>query len=171
MHFVLVALCILPILWIIQKIFSSYLWEDFKFFIKIVYFSQKVEKSVPRCSSPSMLDVFLQHVSTKPHKTFILYEDQAYSFRDIDLKSNQAAWALSHHSTLKNGNCVALFMGNEPAYVWLWIALAKLGCPMACLNYNIRAKSFLHCFQGSGAKILIAAPGKSILTSAYEQCR
>ncbi|KAG8542050.1 hypothetical protein GDO81_027592 [Engystomops pustulosus] len=153
----LLILCILPILWVIQKIFSSYLWEDLKFFLKVVYCSQKIEKSVKGSAAPGMLDVFLQHVSTTPHKTFILYQDQAYTFRDLDLKSNRAAWTLRDYGKVKSGNCVAVFMGNEPAFIWLWIALAKLGCPMACLNYNIRAKSFLHCFQCSGAKILIAA--------------
>ncbi|VCX39068.1 unnamed protein product [Gulo gulo] len=49
-------------------------------------------------------------------------------------------------------------MGNEPAYVWLWLGLFKLGCAMACLNYNIRAKSLLHCFQCCGAKVLLASP-------------
>ncbi|ELV10633.1 Very long-chain acyl-CoA synthetase [Tupaia chinensis] len=49
-------------------------------------------------------------------------------------------------------------MGNEPAYVWLWLGLAKLGCAMACLNCNIRAKSLLHCFQCCGAKVLLASP-------------
>ncbi|KAM4036155.1 long-chain fatty acid transport protein 2-like isoform 1-T2 [Anomaloglossus baeobatrachus] len=150
---------LLPIgVYIIRKIFSLHLWEDFKFFLKVVYYFKKMEKSVQHYKAPGVLEVFLQHVSTKPHKTFILYEDQAYSYRDIDLKSNQAAWALSHYGNPKNGNCVAVFMSNEPAYIWLWLALAKLGWPMACLNYNIRSKSFLHCFQCSGAKILIADP-------------
>ncbi|KAM3925041.1 long-chain fatty acid transport protein 2-like [Leptodactylus fuscus] len=166
MSFVSVILCILPILWIIQKICSSYLWEDFKFFLKMVLYSQKIEKSIQRCSSPGALDVFSQNASTRPHKTFVIYQDQAYSYKDMDLKSNQAAWALSHYGNVKNGSCVAVFMGNEPAYIWLWLALAKLGCPMACLNYNIRAQSFLHCFKCSGAKVLIVAPE---LKEAVEQ--
>ncbi|XP_073435691.1 long-chain fatty acid transport protein 2-like isoform X2 [Dendrobates tinctorius] len=160
MYLMLVIFSLLPIVvYIIRKIFSPYLWEDFKFFLKIVYCVKKMEKSVENRSAPGVLDVFLQHVSTRPHKTFILYEDQAYSYRDIDLKSNQAAWTLRQYGSQKNDNCVAVFMANEPAYIWLWLALSKLGWPMACLNYNIRAKSFLHCFQCSGAKILIAAPG------------
>ncbi|KAB0392935.1 hypothetical protein E2I00_014264, partial [Balaenoptera physalus] len=57
------------------------------------------------------------------------------------------------------GECVAMFLGNEPAYVWLWLGLAKLGCAMACLNCNIRGKSLLHCFQCCGAKVLLASPG------------
>ncbi|XP_069621862.1 long-chain fatty acid transport protein 2-like isoform X1 [Ranitomeya imitator] len=159
MYLMLVIFSLLPIVvYIIRKIFSPYLWEDLKFFLKTVYCVKKMEMAVRHCSAPGVLDVFLQHVSTRPHKTFILYEDQAYSYRDIDLKSNQAAWTLHQYGSQKKDNCVAVFMANEPAFIWLWLALSKLGWPMACLNYNIRAKSFLHCFQCSGAKILIAAP-------------
>ncbi|XP_073508966.1 long-chain fatty acid transport protein 2-like isoform X2 [Phyllobates terribilis] len=159
MYLMLVIVSLLPIgVYIIRKIFSVYLWEDLKFFLKMMYYFKKMETSVQNRSAPGVLDVFLQHVSTRPHKTFILYEDQAYSYKDIDLKSNQAAWALRQYGNKKSDNCVAVYMANEPAYIWLWLALAKLGWPMACLNYNIRTKSFLHCFQCSGAKILIAAP-------------
>ncbi|KAM9311846.1 long-chain fatty acid transport protein 2-like [Gastrophryne carolinensis] len=105
-----------------------------------------------------MLEVFLKQASIRPDQPFILYEDQSYTYKDIDLKSNQAAWALKQHAKLKKGDCVALFTFNEPAYIWVWLALAKLGCPMACLNYNIRTESLLHCFRCSGAKVLIATP-------------
>ncbi|XP_066445434.1 long-chain fatty acid transport protein 2-like [Eleutherodactylus coqui] len=117
-----------------------------------------IEREVKRCASFCMLDMFLKQVSIRPNHTFILYQDQSYTYKEIDLKSNQAAWALSHYAKVKKGDCVALFLGNEPAYIWIWLGLAKLGCPMACMNYNIRSKSFLHCFKCCKAKVLIAAP-------------
>ncbi|XP_051235629.1 long-chain fatty acid transport protein 2 isoform X2 [Dicentrarchus labrax] len=49
-------------------------------------------------------------------------------------------------------------MGNEPAFMFTWLALAKLGSPVALLNHNIRNKSLLHCFNCCRAKVLIAAP-------------
>ncbi|XP_018419033.1 PREDICTED: very long-chain acyl-CoA synthetase-like [Nanorana parkeri] len=153
-----VFLWITPIWIAIKQIFPQTLWQDFKFFIKIVYSFQKIEKSVKDSPSHGMLDVFLQQASVTPNQTFILYQDQAHTYKDIDLKSNQAAWALREHAKLKKGDSVAIFDFNEPAYAWIWLALTKLGCPMACLNYNIRAKSFLHCFKISGAKVLIATP-------------
>ncbi|KAG8001273.1 Very long-chain acyl-CoA synthetase [Nibea albiflora] len=48
-------------------------------------------------------------------------------------------------------------MGNEPAFMFTWLALAKLGSPVALLNHNIRTKSLLHCFNCCNAKVLIAA--------------
>ncbi|KAM4747061.1 long-chain fatty acid transport protein 2-like [Rhinophrynus dorsalis] len=148
----------LPLLWLLKRIFVPYLWQDLHFFIRFFGYVRKVQRYM-RSSPPSTLvDIFLNQVSIKPQQNFILYQDQTYTYQQIDLKSNQLAWTLKHYAKLKQGDCVALFIGNEPAYIWIWLGLAKLGCPMACMNYNIRAKSFLHCFRASGAKVLIAAP-------------
>ncbi|KAM9313406.1 long-chain fatty acid transport protein 2-like [Gastrophryne carolinensis] len=152
------VLLAIPFLWMLKRLFMPNLWEDFRYFFRVAGFMKKLEKSFKSCPSYSILDLFVKQVATKPDQPFILYQDESYTYKEIDVLSNQAAWALSCHAKLKTGDCVALFMGNQPAYVWLWLALAKLGCPMACLNYNIRAKSFLHCFKCSGAKVLITTP-------------
>lgn len=154
------ALIGIPLLWMLKRIFFPYLWQDLRFFFQAAGYIRKIERAVKRSPSFGMLDMFFKQVSVRPNQTFILYQDESYTYKEIDLKSNQAAWALRHHAKLKKGDCVAIFLGNEPAYIWLWLGLAKLGCPMACVNYNIRSKSFLHCFKCCGAKVLIAAPGK-----------
>ncbi|KAG5273707.1 hypothetical protein AALO_G00154540 [Alosa alosa] len=82
---------------------------------------------------------------------------KSYTYLEVDKQSNKVANALRTYASLKEGDTVALFLGNEPCYAWTWLGLAKLGCPVALLNYNIRAKSLLHCFSCSGAKVLIAA--------------
>ncbi|KAK6294100.1 hypothetical protein J4Q44_G00349300 [Coregonus suidteri] len=92
-----------------------------------------------------------------PNKPFIVFEKSSYTYRDVDKQSNKFARALSQHASVKEGDTVALFMGNEPMYVFIWLALAKLGCTAALLNYNIRSKSLLHCFTCCGANVLLAA--------------
>ncbi|KAE8617467.1 hypothetical protein XENTR_v10009083 [Xenopus tropicalis] len=146
----------LPILLLLRRIFLPYLWQDLRFAFQVFRYVRFVERCIK--NSRTVLDIFLHQVSIRPDKNFILFQDQAYTFKEVDLKSNQIAWALNKHAKVKQGDCVALFLGNEPAYIWIWIGLCKLGCSMACLNYNIRLKSFLHCFRSSGAKVLIAAP-------------
>ncbi|XP_075064273.1 long-chain fatty acid transport protein 2-like [Mixophyes fleayi] len=158
MSLVQTALLGIPLLWMLKRIFFSYLWQDLQFFFRAAGYARMIDQSLRRCPSFGMLDIFLKQVSIRPDQTFILYQDQSYTYKEIDLKSNQAAWALAQYAKLNKGDCVGIFLGNEPAYIWLWLALAKLGCPMACLNYNIRAKSFLHCFKCSRAKVLIVAP-------------
>ncbi|KAG8440361.1 hypothetical protein GDO86_006203 [Hymenochirus boettgeri] len=152
-----VILGVLPILWLLRRIFFPYLWQDFSYFFKLFRYAQNINRCLLKSSSFTILDIFLQQVSVRPDQNFILFQDQAYTYKDVDLKSNQMAWALKHHAKLNQGDCVAIFIGNEPAYIWIWFGLIKLGCPLACLNYNIRGKSFLHSFRTSGAKVLIAA--------------
>ncbi|KAM7405896.1 hypothetical protein PAMP_000311 [Pampus punctatissimus] len=103
------------------------------------------------------LDRFLEQTATYPDKTFIMFENESYTYTCADKRSNKIANALQFHPKYKAGDTVALFMGNEPAFMFTWLALAKLGSPVALLNYNIRTKSLLHCFNCCKAKVLIAA--------------
>lgn len=108
----------------------------------------------------SILDRFLDKVAEHPHKKFIVYEESSYTYSQADRESNKVARALLTHAHLKEGDTVALFLGNEPWFVWIWLALSKLGCTASFLNVNIRSKSLLHCFSCCEAKVLIAGAGK-----------
>ncbi|XP_029379624.1 long-chain fatty acid transport protein 2 isoform X2 [Echeneis naucrates] len=122
----------------------------------------------------SVLDRFLDRVRRHPDKTFIIFEGRQYSYGEVDRRSNKVARALQAEAGLREGDTVALFLPNEPCYVWIWLGLAKLGCPAALLNFNIRSKSLLHCFSCCGAKVLIVSPElqdamEEVLPSLREQ--
>ncbi len=107
------------------------------------------------------LDRFLEQVETRPNKAFIVFENERYSFRDADRESNRIANALRGASVLSPGDTALLFMHNEPAFVFCWLALAKLGCACALLNSSIRARSLIasvRCCRG--AVVLIASEGE-----------
>lgn len=110
----------------------------------------------------SIVDHFLEAVKRNPGKTFVHFEGQQYTYGEVDKQSNKVARALQAEARLKEGDTVALFLPNEPSFVWTWLGLAKLGCPAALLNFNIRSKSLLHCFSCCGAKVIIASPGTDI---------
>ncbi|KAM6943054.1 long-chain fatty acid transport protein 2-like [Xenentodon cancila] len=122
----------------------------------------------------SILDCFLDKVARHPDKKFIIFEESSYTYSQVDKESSKVARALSTHAHLQEGDTVALFLGNEPQFVWVWLGLAKLGCVAALLNYNIRSKSLLHCFSCCEAKVLIAGADlketiKEVLPSLREQ--
>ncbi|XP_072242156.1 long-chain fatty acid transport protein 2-like [Leuresthes tenuis] len=106
----------------------------------------------------SILDCFLDAVKRHPAKILLHFEGRTYSYGEVDKQSNKVARALQAEARLKEGDAVALFLPNEPCFVWTWLGLAKLGCPVALLNFNIRSKSLLHCFSCCGAKVIIASP-------------
>ncbi|XP_044048975.1 very long-chain acyl-CoA synthetase-like [Siniperca chuatsi] len=122
----------------------------------------------------SILDRFLDRVKAQPHKPFILYKDETFTYKDADDLSNKAARVFLQSGLVKEGDTVALFLGNEPMFLWLWLGLVKIGCAAAFLNYNIRSKSLLHCFSCSGATTLVAAEDlqdavEEVLPSLLEQ--
>ncbi|XP_051545346.1 long-chain fatty acid transport protein 2-like [Myxocyprinus asiaticus] len=122
-------------------------------------FSVGYRLSKRKTSKPyyTLVDRFLDSVKKNPNKAFIRFQDDTYTYLDSDKRSNKIAMTLLKHANLHEGDTVALLMGNEPMFLWIWLALAKIGCSAAFLNYNIRSKSLLHCFSCSGAGVLIAA--------------
>ncbi|XP_051917388.1 long-chain fatty acid transport protein 2-like isoform X2 [Hippocampus zosterae] len=105
----------------------------------------------------AVLDAFLAAARRHPAKTFLHFEGERFSYGEVDRRSNRVARVLRQEAHLREGDTVALFLGNEPNLVWTWLGLAKLGCPVALLNFNIRAKSLLHCFSCCGAKVLVTS--------------
>ncbi|XP_062318628.1 long-chain fatty acid transport protein 2-like isoform X1 [Osmerus eperlanus] len=148
--FLAVCLCIG-----ILRYLYPYFLKDVQFVLRTSKIGYRLAKY--RETNYTILDRFLDSVKRHPHKSFIHYNDVTYSYSETDQKSNKVARALLEHSPLTEGDTVALFLGNEPFFLWIWLGLAKIGCAAAFLNYNMRTKSLLHCFSCSGAKVLIAA--------------
>ncbi|NXO91846.1 S27A2 synthetase, partial [Certhia brachydactyla] len=109
----------------------------------------------------TLLDVFRQHARLQPGRPLLFFQDEVYTFEDVDRRSDRAAWALSGRLGLSGGDTVAVFLPNEPAYLWTWLALAKLGCAMACLNCNVRGRALRHALQAAGATLVLASPSEA----------
>ncbi|XP_049929593.1 long-chain fatty acid transport protein 2-like [Epinephelus moara] len=140
------------------RTFFPYLGEDWAYIltsVKLGYRLLKYKKGKPFYS---VLDHFLDAVKRHPSRIFVHFEGRQYTYGEVDRQSSKVARALQAAAGLKEGDTVALFLANEPSYIWTWLGLAKLGCPAALLNFNIRSKSLLHCFSCCGAKVIIASP-------------
>lgn len=152
---VLAGLLLLPL---VVNLCCPYFFQDTGYFLLLASLARRIRNYGQQQQVRTILHAFLEKVRQTPHKPFLIFRDETLTYAQVDRRSNQVARTLHDHLGLRQGDCVAIFMGNEPAYVWLWLGLLKLGCAMACLNCNIRAKSLLHCFQCCGAKVLLASP-------------
>ncbi|XP_060734446.1 solute carrier family 27 member 2a [Tachysurus vachellii] len=152
LYAVFAVLLFLPLL---IHVCCPYLMHDVLFVLKGVSVVMKMRRF--RSSTPcyTILDRFLDAVNKHPEKSFLVFEGRSYTYSEADKLSSKVARALIHHTELQEGDTVALFLGNEPYFVWIWLGLSKLGCTAALLNSNIRAQSLLHCFTCCGAKTLI----------------
>ncbi|XP_075904514.1 long-chain fatty acid transport protein 2-like [Nelusetta ayraudi] len=149
----LVGLAILS-LWLYLQ--NPYILNDLSYCITSLNVAMKLNKIGKQKPFYSILDCFLEKVAKQPQKTFVLFEGTSFTYSQADKTSNRVARALQKHGQLKEGDTVALLLENEPNFLWLWLALAKLGCTASLLNNNIRSKSLLHCFSCCDAKVLVA---------------
>uniref|UniRef100_A0A669CBG7 long-chain-fatty-acid--CoA ligase n=1 Tax=Oreochromis niloticus TaxID=8128 RepID=A0A669CBG7_ORENI len=143
-----------PALLLLAPFYTSVLSSDVQYVLTKI----KVKRFVLKCmrTNYSILDRFLDLVKTQPQKTLIYFKDEMFTYREADVLSNKAARAFLQAGCVKEGDTVALFLGNQPMFLWLWLGLMKIGCAGALLNSNIRSKSLLRCLNCSGATTLVA---------------
>ncbi|XP_041791939.1 very long-chain acyl-CoA synthetase [Chelmon rostratus] len=171
LSFILATILIVPFA---LRSFSPVLWADVVYFRDLLRILVTFVSRRRRRPLFFVLDRFLEQTAASPDKPFIVFENEGYTYSHADKRSNKTANALRSHPGYTAGDTVALFMGNEPAFMFTWLALAKLGSPVALLNHNIRTKSLLHCFNCCRAKVLIAASElkesvEDVLPSLIEQ--
>nr|XP_034990066.1 very long-chain acyl-CoA synthetase-like isoform X3 [Zootoca vivipara] len=153
-----VVLGTLILVYHLGKFYSPYFWQDVVSFFRVLHTGYKCHRCISRKPPVTLLDFFLAKVQKHPEKPLVLFGDETYSYRDIDRRSSQLARVLRDHVGLKEGETVAVFLKNVPAYLWVWMGLEKIGSVMACINYNIRAKSLLHALSSCKAKVLLTTP-------------
>lgn len=73
----------------------------------------------------------------------------------MDCYSNRIANYFSTELKFKKGDCVALFMENQPEYVGIWLGLSKLGVITALVNTNLRNQQLVDSINVAKAKYVI----------------
>ncbi|XP_053888238.1 long-chain fatty acid transport protein 6 isoform X2 [Malaclemys terrapin pileata] len=153
---------------LIQKLLFPYFWHDLKYLLKVIKYGLTVEIYRLRGKIFTVLDRFVKQAERQPNKPFILYEGAVHTYQDVDRRSNRVAHVFLQQGALEKGDTVALLMSNEPDFIHVWFGVAKLGCVVAFLNFNIRSRSLLHCISSCESKILIVGADK--LEAASEDC-
>ncbi|KAL3865943.1 hypothetical protein ACJMK2_043287 [Sinanodonta woodiana] len=114
-----------------------------------------------------LIDMFEEDVQKYPAKPFIVFEDRVYTYEFMDQQANRVASVASQWK-LKVGETVAIMITNEPAFIWTFLGLQKLGIAAAFINFNIRMKPLVHSIKVCGAKILIVGQGDEILQAVED---
>ncbi|KAM4528358.1 long-chain fatty acid transport protein 6 isoform 2-T2 [Odontesthes bonariensis] len=140
---------------VLQKLCFPYFWRDLLFLLRLLRYGVKLEVFKLTSSVCTVLDRFIEQAQRIPDKPFVISDGAVHTYRDIEQRSNRLAHVFLEEVRLRKGDCVALLMSNEPDFLCVWFALAKVGCSVAFLNINIKSKSLLHCFNCCGARTLI----------------
>ncbi|XP_033845465.1 long-chain fatty acid transport protein 6 [Periophthalmus magnuspinnatus] len=150
-----------------QRIAYPFFWDDLIYYLKLRGYKKKAAARMKQ-GVITYLDCFLYQARRIPNKPFIIFEEQTWTYQDVDRRSNQFANAFRTEGSLKPGDIVALLMCNDPDFICVWLGLCKVGCEVAFLNVNIKAKSLLHCLQNCGSTTLIV--GSDLVNVVEEVC-
>ncbi len=89
-----------------------------------------------------------------PDRLAIVYDDQSFTFREVDHLSSQLAHAL-HATGAKQNTRVALLMNNGPWSVPMDFACVKAGLNRVPLNARLSVQEHVRMLQETGARCLV----------------
>ena len=93
------------------------------------------------------------HARRSPDKTAIIYEGEKISFAGLHGRVMQMA-AYLRAKGIRQGDVVALFMKNSPAYIDISFAASAIGAIFVPINFRLAAPEAEFILQESGAKRL-----------------
>lgn len=87
-------------------------------------------------------------------KVFLLFEERAYTFRQMDENANRVA---NHLKSLGGGRGkgIAIMIGNCPQYLDIFIGSQKLGMYSIPINTSLRGDSLLYILNHSEAEFIV----------------
>ncbi|XP_033109634.1 very long-chain acyl-CoA synthetase-like [Anneissia japonica] len=116
----------------------------------------------------TIVDVFLQSLVNNPNKPMILFEDSVYTYADVEKESNKIGNYLRSTGILQQKDTVALILPNEPAYIFSFLGLQKLGINCALINYNLRGRALLNCIKIGKAKAILCSGADEHIKAVME---
>ena len=99
----------------------------------------------------SLAHSFEQSVEKYKNKDFIFFEDQTWTYSEINNTANILAHKLIEDG-ISHGDKVILFMENRPSYVSTILALNKIGAIGVLINTSLKGEPLIHCINSSNSK-------------------
>ena len=114
-----------------------------------------VEYKAFKHAPPTLRDVF---AGARGHgdKTFLVYEDERWSFTDVMRRVDALGAALSGRYGVSKGDRVAIAMRNYPEWVVSFAAVTSIGAVSVSLNAWWVEDELEYALSDCGAKVLIA---------------
>jgi benzoate-CoA ligase len=87
-------------------------------------------------------------------KTCLYYRDEAYTYREVQARSNRFASALVTLGIAVEDR-VLIVLPDRPEFAFAWFGAAKAGAVIAMVNPLVPAEDFAHYFEYTRAKVAV----------------
>ncbi len=115
----------------------------------------------------TLADAMEEAVDDHEERIFISFEGRDISYAESDARANRFAhWGMS--VGLKPGDCIALFMENQPDYIAFWAGMAKIAVKTALINSNLAGAGLAHCLKVVSCRGVVMNPE---LAGQFESAR
>jgi long-chain acyl-CoA synthetase len=100
-----------------------------------------------------------QSARQHPEKIAVIFEDQRWTFAELDARSSSLAAALEELG-IKRGDCVSLYSHNCPEWIVSYYAVVKLGAIVNPLNSMLTPDEAAYAMNDCNARLVIGAAEK-----------
>ena len=95
-----------------------------------------------------------RHAEARPRWAALLYEDQRYTWAEVNRRANQ--WARFFLAQgVRNGDVVALVMDNRPDYVFALLGASKIRGVVACVNTHVFGAALVHAVAVARPRLVV----------------
>ncbi len=98
--------------------------------------------------------VLAKRVAQHPDKPWVVTDEAAHSYRDIDERSSQMAGGFAD-AGVAAGDTVLIMLPDVIDYIWAWCALSKLGAIEVPVNVHYRGTILSYVLNDSKAAVLV----------------
>lgn len=97
---------------------------------------------------------FEARAARHPERTALRFEDQAWTYRELNAWANRVAHGL-RHAGVRAGDAVGILMENRPEVIACALGIVKLGATATLLNHQLRGESLAHSLRITRPRIVL----------------
>ncbi|XP_063919296.1 long-chain fatty acid transport protein 4-like [Zophobas morio] len=117
--------------------------RDLKFITNVLLFKIRFRSLEKK---ETVAKIFTSILSKHSHNVAFYFEEQKWTFLDVEIYSNKIAHFFKKEGYSRN-EIVALFLENRPEYGCIWLGLGKIGVVSALINTNLTGEVLLHSIK------------------------
>jgi crotonobetaine/carnitine-CoA ligase len=102
----------------------------------------------------SWAELLEERAAQVPNKKFLLYENESYTYKEMDLNANKMANLLKSSGGGK-GKGLGLFMKNSPRYLDVFFGAQKIGMYLVPLNAEVKGDGLQYVIDHSDVEFVV----------------
>uniref|UniRef100_A0A0B7BKD3 Long-chain-fatty-acid--CoA ligase n=1 Tax=Arion vulgaris TaxID=1028688 RepID=A0A0B7BKD3_9EUPU len=133
------------------------LWRDLYTLFVNIRVIRRVKKAY--LAQELVIDQFERQALLRSKHPLIIFKDQRFTYSEVNRQANRVAHSLVKLG-IRQGNVIAIVMTNEPAFLWIYLGVQKLGARVALVNHHLLSEGLRYSITSCAPKLVITGSGQ-----------